>query len=173
MKKEYKKSPIITFVANSGTGKTTILEKLIPLLKKRGLIIAVIKHDAHRFEIDYPGKDSYRFAQSGADVVAISSAEKVAFIEKCRHKLTIEEVIDRLPPVDLILTEGYKKSVYPKIEIHRRAVSSSTLLCRPDECLAVMTDEMLDISIPCFSLDDIDLLAELIYEYTMNYIAEE
>ena len=115
--------PVITFVGKSGTGKTTFLEQLIPVLKAQGLRIAVLKHDAHHFEMDRPGKDTYRFTAAGADVVTISNAEKFAMIEQPPEELTLRDIITRLPQVDLVLTEGYKKSRYPKIEIHRAALN--------------------------------------------------
>lgn len=127
--------PIITFVGKSGTGKTTLLEQLIPMLKARGLRLAVLKHDAHHFEMDKPGKDTYRFTAAGADVVTISNAEKFAMIEQPPEELSLRDIISRLPQVDLVLTEGYKKSRYPKIEIHR-AELHRPLLADPNELLA-------------------------------------
>ena len=154
-------TPVITFVGLSGTGKTTFLEKLIPVLKARGLRLAVIKHDAHHFEMDRPGKDTYRFSQAGADVVAISSREQAAILEKPPSELSLEDLIDRLPSVDLILTEGYKKSRYPKVEIHR-AELDRPLLTPAEELLCVMTDEPLDTPVPQRPLEDAAGCADLI-----------
>ena len=139
--------PIITFVGKSGTGKTTLLEQLIPMLKGRGLRLAVLKHDAHHFEMDKPGKDTYRFTAAGADVVTISNAEKFAMIEQPPEELSLRDIISRLPQVDLVLTEGYKKSRYPKIEIHR-AELHRPLLADPNELLAILTDEPVDSPAP-------------------------
>ena len=143
--------PVITFVGKSGTGKTTFLEKLIPVLKANGLRLAVLKHDAHHFEMDKPGKDTYRFTAAGADVVTISNREKFALIERPQEELTLREIISRLPQVDLVLTEGYKKSHYPKIEIHR-AVLQRPLIAPPEQLLAIMTDEPLDVPVCHFGL---------------------
>ena len=157
-------TPIITFVGKSGTGKTTFLERLIPVLKARGLKLAVLKHDAHHFEMDKPGKDTYRFTAAGADVVTISNAEKFAMIEQPPAELTAADIVSRLPQVDLVLTEGYKKSSYPKIEIHR-AVLDRPLLTPEAELLAVMTDEPLAVSAPQLSLEDVSGCAEIILTY--------
>ena len=164
-------TPVITFVGLSGTGKTTFLEKLIPVLKDRGLRLAVLKHDAHHFEMDHPGKDTYRFSAAGADVVAISNREKFAMIEQPPAELSLEEIISRLPEVDLVLTEGYKKNDRPKIEIHR-AELNRPLIAEPGELLAVMTDEPLPVSVPQLPLTDAAGCADLILGYLRRYRGE-
>lgn len=159
-------TPQITFVGRSGTGKTTYLERLIPILRSRGLRLALVKHDVHGFQMDTPGKDTYRFAQAGAEVVAISSPAQVAILEQPREELTLDQVISRLPPVDLILTEGYKAVPNPKIEIHRAALNQP-LLTSPKELLAVITDERLPLpsAIPQLSFDQLEDCADLIVRY--------
>ena len=157
-------TPVITFVGLSGTGKTTFLEQLIPVLKARGLRLALVKHDAHRFEMDRPGKDTYRFTAAGADVVAISSPEKAAMIYQPPRELTLEELLLGLPETDLILTEGYKGSRFPKIEIHR-AILHRPLLTDPAELLAVVTDEPLPVSVPQLGLSDYAACADVIQDY--------
>jgi molybdopterin-guanine dinucleotide biosynthesis protein B len=163
-------TPVITFVGRSGTGKTTFLEKLIPLLKNRGIRLAVIKHDVHKFEIDYPGKDTYRFTQAGADVVAISADHQFALVERREQELSLDQVISRLPKTDLIITEGYKTSPNPKIEIHR-ADAYRELFCRPEEWLAVMSDEPLDIDAPVLDLADLEGCADIIQSYMEDFAA--
>lgn len=158
------RTPVLTFVGKSGTGKTTFLERLIPELKARGLRLAVVKHDAHQFEMDRPGKDTWRFSQAGADAVAISNAEKMALIEHPPRELTLNEVISRLPPVDLILTEGYKSERNDKIEIHRRALNRP-LLTPPEELVALITDEPMPVDVPQLALDDVKGCADLILQY--------
>jgi len=157
-------TPVITFVGLSGTGKTTYLERLIPRLKARGLRLALVKHDAHRFEMDRPGKDTWRFAQAGADIVAISSAAQAAVLERPERELSLDELISRLPPADLILTEGYKAEDNPKIELHRR-VLSRPLLAPPEQLLAVVTDEPLSVPVPQLSFDDLEGCVEVILDY--------
>ena len=152
---------IITFVGLSGTGKTTFIEKLIPEIKSRGLRLAVLKHDAHHFEMDKPGKDTYRFTAAGADVVTISNGEKFAMVERRQQELSLEEIISRLPETDLVLVEGYKKNACPKIEIHRKELGRP-LISAPKELLAVVTDEKLDVPVPQFDLDDVAGVCDLI-----------
>lgn len=161
-------TPIITFVGKSGTGKTTFLEKLIPELKRRDLRLAVLKHDAHHFEMDRPGKDTYRFTAAGADVVTISNGEKFALIEQPRSELSLSEIISRLPPVDLVLTEGYKKNPYPKIEIHR-ACLNRPLLSPETQLLAVITDEPLPLSVPQLDLEDVSGCADVVTAYLARF----
>jgi len=156
--------PIISVVGKSNVGKTTLLEKLIPELKRRGYRIATIKHDAHAFQIDQPGKDTYRHAAAGADVVAISSPARFAIIQKLERELTLDEVAARITGVDLILTEGYKRETKPKIEVSRRAVSSE-LLCTQEELLAVVTDQQFPLAVPQLGLDDVTGLADCIEAY--------
>lgn len=160
--------PVITFVGKSGTGKTTLLEQLIPLLKAQGLRLAVLKHDAHHFEMDKPGKDTYRFTAAGADVVTISNAEKFAMIEQPPQELSLRDIIARLPQVDLVLTEGYKKSRYPKIEIHRAALHRP-LLASPEELLAILTDEPVDSPAPQLALSDLSGCVQVILQYCSDF----
>ena len=163
--------PIITFVGKSGTGKTTLLEQLIPMLKARGLRLAVLKHDAHHFEMDKPGKDTYRFTAAGADVVTISNAQKFAMIEQPPEELSLRDIISRLPQVDLVLTEGYKKSRYPKIEIHR-AELHRPLLADPNELLAILTDEPVDSPAPQLDLSDLNGCVQVILQYCRDFSAQ-
>ena len=151
--------PIITFVGKSGTGKTTLLEQLIPMLKARGLRLAVLKHDAHHFEMDKPGKDTF------------SNAEKFAMIEQPPEELSLRDIISRLPQVDLVLTEGYKKSRYPKIEIHR-AELHRPLLADPDELLAILTDEPVDSPAPQLALSDLNGCVQVILQYCRDFSAQ-
>jgi len=155
--------PVISVVGKSDSGKTTLIEKLLPELKKRGWRVATIKHDAHHFDIDKPGKDSWRHAQAGADAVLISSAEQVALIEKVNQEKTLDQLLAMLPPVDLVLTEGYKSGDRPKIEVHR-SVKYKELLCQAEELVAIATDEPLDLPVPQFDLDDAQGIVDLIEE---------
>lgn len=156
----------VSFVAKSGTGKTTLLEKVIVELKLRGYRVGVIKHDAHRFDIDHPGKDSHRLTAAGADTMLISSPEKLAVVKKHAESPPIEELIATyFGDVDLILTEGFKKSGLPKIEVHRRE-RSATLLCRGEEndpsLLAVASDEPLQLDVPVLDLNNPAQVADFV-----------
>lgn len=151
--------PAIGFAAWSGTGKTTLIEKLVLTLKAQGYRVAVIKHDAHRFEIDKEGKDSWRFTKAGADMTLISSAEKTAIVEQ--RPRTFEENLSMIHDVDLILVEGYKQEHIPKIGIRRKATGKG--FPHPlEQYIAVVTDDPPDADIPVFGLEDIEAIAEFI-----------
>ena len=164
--------PTISVVGKSQSGKTTLLEKLIIELKQRGRRVAVIKH-AGEFELDKEGKDSWRFSQAGSDAVVVSSPEKVAVIKQVERDLTPQELSDFIQwDCDLILTEGFKKSDTPKIEVHRKE-QGKELLSPSEQLLAVVTDEPLDTGAPQFSKDDIKELADLIEEHVQAETEEE
>lgn len=159
-------SKAVSFVAKSGTGKTTLLEKVITELKTRGYRVGVIKHDAHKFDIDHPGKDSHRLTAAGADTMLISSPEKLAVVKKHLISPPIEELIQTyFQGMDVILTEGFKKSGLPKIEVHRQE-RSATLLCRGEEhdpsLLAVASDEPLDLDVPVLDLNKPSEVADFV-----------
>ena len=162
--------PIVSVVANSGTGKTTLLEKLIAEMKRREYKVAAIKHDAHRFDIDHEGKDSWRLTRAGADTMLIMSAEKLAMVKQhtnAEQPSLADSVSRYCSDVDIVLTEGFKKSTLPKIEVHRRQ-HSDKLLCRDVEhdptLIAVAADSPLEIDVPVFDIDDIRGLCDLIVE---------
>ncbi len=156
--------PILSIVGKSKAGKTTLLERLLSELKGRGYRLATIKHIPQGFELDEPGKDSWRLAQAGSDAVLMSSPQKVALIKRTEHDLSLDE-LSRLIGVDfdLILTEGFRGEGAPKIEVHRGELGPD-LLCSPQELLAVSTDESLDLALPQYSSDDVRGLADLIEE---------
>ena len=151
--------PVYSIVAFSGTGKTTLLEKLIAELKGRGLRVAVIKHDAHEFEIDREGKDSWRFTRAGADVTIVASGKKAAIMEN--RRVPVETLISRITDVDIILTEGYKQGTWPRIAIQRGA-TGNPLPIPAEDCFAIVTDVPEHTDKPCFDLDDICGLADLL-----------
>ncbi|MGB9775273.1 MAG: molybdopterin-guanine dinucleotide biosynthesis protein B [Anaerolineae bacterium] len=155
--------PVISIVGKSGVGKTTLLEKLIPELKRRGYRVATVKHDVHGFEIDRPGKDTWRHAQAGSDHVVIASPNRIAHIQRLERELTLPEIVATIQDVDIVLTEGYKRGPAPKIEVSR-AERSRELLCTPEELVAIATDQPYDLDVPQFGLDDVAGLADLIEE---------
>ena len=159
----------VSLVATTGTGKTTLLEKVIAELKLRGYRVGVIKHDAHQFDIDHPGKDSHRLTAAGADTMLISSPDKLAVVKKHAEPPAIEELIATyFADVDLILTEGFSSSTLPKIEVHRRE-RSTTLLCRGDEhdpsLIAVASDEPLILDVPVLDLNNPAQVADFVERY--------
>ena len=159
--------PVVSIVAKSGTGKTTLLEKLIAELKSRGYRVGAVKHDAHSFDIDHEGKDSWRLTRAGADTMLITSAEKIAMVRKNPgpEPELVEIVAAYCDDLDIVLSEGFKRSTVSKIEVHRKERGAS-LLCRGEEfdpaLLAVASDEPLELDVPVFGINDADGLASLI-----------
>lgn len=155
----------VAFVARSGTGKTTLLEKLIPELKRRGYRVGALKHDAHRFEIDHPGKDTYRLAAAGADTTLITSPEKLALVKKHAAPPPVEEILAAyFADMDIVLAEGFRRTTLPRIEVHRRergwdfpgGAGGDPLL------VAVASDEEIDAGVPVFRLDDAAGIADFL-----------
>lgn len=150
--------PAVSFVAKSGTGKTTLMEQVISELKRRGWRVGAIKHDAHRFDIDHPGKDSYRLTAAGADTMLITSPEKLAIVKQHPASPPIEQLIATyFTDLDIVVTEGFKRSGLPKIEVHR-AERSKTLLCRGEQydatLVAVASNAPLKLDVPVLDLND-------------------
>jgi molybdopterin-guanine dinucleotide biosynthesis protein B len=154
--------PIICIVGRSNVGKTTLLEKLIPALKRRGYRVATIKHHSHPgFEIDQPGKDTWRHAQAGSEHVIIAAPDKVASIRRVEQEPTLDELAATIREVDIILTEGYKRSNKPKIEVVR-AARSREAICTPEELVALVSDTPIALEVPQFDLNDAEGLAGLL-----------
>lgn len=160
-------TPVVSIVAKSGTGKTTLLEKLIAELKRRGYRVGAVKHDAHSFSIDHEGKDSWRLTEAGADTMLITSPEKIAMVKRNAggEPPVAETIAAYCGDLDIVLTEGFKSSSMPKIEVHRRQ-RSATLLCRGEEhdptLLAVASDEPLTLDVPVYDINDARGLVDLI-----------
>lgn len=159
----------VSFIARSGTGKTTLVEQVIRVLKRRGYRVGALKHDAHRFEIDRPGKDSHRFTAAGADIMLISSSAKLAVVRQYAAAPPVEELLATyFSAVDIVLTEGFKQCALPKIEVHRAACGNPLLSRgdRPDPTLiAVATDASLELDVPCLDLNDPEAVADFIEEH--------
>ncbi len=157
--------PIISIVGKSGSGKTTLLEKLVAELKQRGFRVGTIKHDVHGFEMDRPGKDSWRHKQAGAATTIISSPYQIGMVRDVDHDHQPEELLSLLSDLDVILTEGYKMGDWPKVEIFRSA-THKTPLCKPaDNLLALVSDDPLYIGVPRFSTDDVKELVDLLIKH--------
>ncbi len=152
--------PCFTFVAYSNTGKTTYIERLIAELKSRGVRVGALKHDAHEFEIDKPGKDSWRFARAGADVVAVASATKAAVMDY--RAVDFAELVSRIKDVDVILVEGWHREGEKLICLYR-AASGKPLKLDPARCAAIVTDAPPEPDWPpVFPLDNPAPMAEFI-----------
>jgi len=155
--------PIISIVGKSDSGKTTLIEKLVPELTRRGYRIATVKHDVHGFEVDREGKDSWRHKKAGAHTVVISSPNKVALIRDVEKDLTLDEIREKLiQEVHLILSEGYKKDVQSKIEIFRKEKHQELLCAKEDNLIAIVSDQPFSVGVPCFDLEDMKGLANFI-----------
>jgi molybdopterin-guanine dinucleotide biosynthesis protein B len=159
--------PIVCFVGRSGVGKTTVIESVVAELKRRGIRVGVVKHDAHDFEMDRPGKDTWRFSQAGADAVAISSPKKVALIEQVRQEWPLAEVVALLNlRVDIVLAEGYKRdTTMPKVEVSRAEVGGP-LLCSDEELWAVVADWAPPTTAPRFELRQVSGLVDFLLKKT-------
>lgn len=153
--------PVVSIVGISNVGKTTLMVKLIRELKRRGYRVATIKHDVHGFQMDTPGKDSWKHAEAGSDCVVVSSPDRLAMIRRLDRELTVDEIVATLPDVDIVLTEGYKRGDKPKIEVSR-AARGATLLCAENELIALATDQKHDVQVPQFDLDDAEGIVNLL-----------
>ena len=157
---------VISIVGRSQTGKTTLIEKLIPVLKERGYRIGTIKHSHHIFELDKTGKDSWRHKDAGAETVIIASPGKIAMV-KSDHKGTLDSLAHFFSDLDLVITEGYKGEKKPKIEVVRAARHQQALLTDDANLIAVVTDVQMSINVPVFAMEDIVQLADFIEK---NYL---
>ncbi len=164
--REYKRPPIVCVVGTSDSGKTTLLEKIIPELKTRGYRVAVVKHDVHGFDMDKEGKDSWRLKRAGADAIVVSSPTKIALIEDVDHDLTLDELRERLRlEVDIILTEGYKRESYPKIEVFRQAHGRGLLCSDEEELIAIASDSPIEVgNARWLHIDDAKAIADFLEE---------
>lgn len=158
--------PAVSVVGRKKSGKTMMVVALIAEFSSRGYKVVSIKHDAHSFEIDHEGKDSYRHYHAGAAATLIVSSERLAMVKRLASPESLPEVIARYPDADtdLIITEGFKRSSLPKIEIHLAGSGAASLLCdRPeDNLIAVVSDEPVDSDRPVFRTTDVALVADFL-----------
>ncbi len=165
--------PVLGFVAYSGTGKTTLLLKIIPLLKQKNIRIGMIKHTHHKkFDIDHPGKDSYRLRQAGAEQMLVASGKRWALMVEMEDKLeepNLEHLLAHLnqEQLDLILVEGFKHEKFPKIEVHRPSLGKSLLFPDDESIVAVVCDEpsLITTTLPIFDMNKPLLIVKFIEKY--------
>lgn len=152
----------------SGSGKTTLLEKLIPCFTAQGLRVAIIKHAHHDFDIDQPGKDSYRHRLAGAQEVLVGSAQRWALMHELRGapEPTLDEQLARLSPCDLVLVEGYKREAIPKLEIYRAANGKPLLFPQDPYIIALAADPAVATHLPQFALEEVQAIAQFILKET-------
>jgi molybdopterin-guanine dinucleotide biosynthesis adapter protein len=147
---------IFGFAGWSGSGKTTLIEKLIPRFAKLGLRVSLIKHAHHTFDVDQPGKDSYRHRQAGASEIMVTSSRRWVLMHELRGAAepTFEEQIRRFSPCDLLLVEGFKHAPIPKLEVWRAETGEPFLHPNDPHIVAVASDARVDTSLPVLPLDD-------------------
>jgi molybdopterin-guanine dinucleotide biosynthesis protein B len=165
------KVPILGFAAFSGTGKTTLLTQLLPILKVQGLRIGLIKHSHHDIQIDQPGKDSFRLREAGASPVMLVSSHRRAIItefSEIKEPVLDEELLayDQ-SGLDLILVEGFKATAFPKIEVHRQELNKPFLYSDDPNIIAVASDVKLELPTPlhCLDINQPEQVAEFIVQY--------
>ncbi len=167
--------PILGFSAPSGTGKTTLLSQLIPLLKKNNVRVGLIKHSHHNFQIDKPGKDSFRLREAGATPVMLVSSHRRAiiteFAEPTEPNLNEQLAYFDQTELDLILVEGFKAESFPKIELHRSSLSQALRYPDDDAIIAVASDEPLALSrnIPLLDLNNISQITDFILHTILKH----
>ena len=154
----------------SGSGKTTLIEKLLPELTRRGLKVSVIKHAHHGFDIDRPGKDSYRQREAGASEVMITCGQRWALLHELRAAAepSLAGYLTRFSPCDLVLVEGFKNEPIPKLEVHRAAHGKAPLFPENPHIAALATDTALATRLPCFSLDDVAAMADFVLAHAVD-----
>ncbi len=160
---------VMGIVGWSGSGKTSLVVEVLPILKEAGLKVSTMKHAHHRFDVDKPGKDSFRHREAGASEVLVVTSSRWVLMHESREELepSIESLIERMTPVDLLLIEGFKTHNHPKLEIHR-ASEGNPLLCQDDpEIVAVASDSPLpNLRIPRLDLNNPGAIAEFILTHT-------
>ena len=156
--------PLISVVGSSGVGKTTLLERLIPELTRRGFRVGTVKHDVHGFEMDKPGKDSWRHKHAGATVSMISSPFQIGMVRDVEHDHRPEELLPFLSDLDIILTEGYKQKGKIKLEVFRPEVNPEPLCGDDEHLIALVSDTRLDLGVPRFAAKDIQGLADFLID---------
>jgi molybdopterin-guanine dinucleotide biosynthesis protein MobB len=162
--------PLLGFCAFSGTGKTTLLRKLIPQLQREGLRVGVVKHAHHSFDIDHPGKDSYELRKAGAEQMLVASQRRWALMrdlpQPCEPRLDdLLQQMDRAQ-LDLILVEGFRAVPFPKIELHRRSTGRPLLHPQDSSIIAVASDEPLQTALPQLDLNQPDQVAAFVLAWS-------
>jgi molybdopterin-guanine dinucleotide biosynthesis protein B len=157
--------PIISILGRSNTGKTTLIEKLVPELSRRGYRVAAIKHAAGGFEIDREGKDSWRYKKAGVYKTILISPNELALMEVFEREYSVEELIELyIKDADVVLLEGHKDNPYPKIEMLRKDVEPLPRNRKEHQWIAFVGDKSQDAGIPHFHVDEIQKLADFLEE---------
>ena len=156
----------------SGSGKTTLMTALIPEFVARGISVSTLKHAHHAFDVDQPGKDSWRHRQAGAHEVLVSSQNRWALMHELRGapEPSFEELVRRISPVDLLLIEGFKRHPHPKIEVYRPSLGKPPLHPEDPYVVAIASDEMLpELGLPCLPLSDAHAIAAFVLAHVEHH----
>ncbi|MCC4114499.1 molybdopterin-guanine dinucleotide biosynthesis protein B [Aromatoleum toluclasticum] len=166
---------VIGFAGWSGSGKTSLIEKVVAVLSARGLDVSLIKHAHHTFDIDHEGKDSWRHRNAGCREVLVSSGRRWSLMHELRGdpEMTLDELLEKLSPCDLVLVEGFKHAPIPKIEVRRTAVRESPFYLQDPHIVAVATDVELDTALPQLDINDAQAVADFVVDYAFRIVATQ
>jgi molybdopterin-guanine dinucleotide biosynthesis adapter protein len=158
---------IFGFAGWSGSGKTTLIEKLIPLFVQRKLKVSLIKHAHHSFDVDQPGKDSYRHRHAGCTEVLVSSSRRWALVHELRGapEPGFEDLVGNIAPCDLLLVEGFKREKLPKLEVYRAVTGESLLHPHDTDIVGIASDRKIVTALPWMHLDDAPSIASFILRH--------
>ena len=160
---------VFGLVGWSGSGKTELLVKLLPELKRRGFKVSTMKHTHHNFDMDKPGKDSFRHREAGAEEVMVASGRRWALVHELREdpEPDMDALIKQMTPVDLLLIEGFKRNKHAKLEVSRSETGKPLIATDDDTIVAVASDVEIDgLTVPVLDLDDVTAIADFIVKYT-------
>jgi len=155
---------VFGFAGYSGSGKTTLIENVIPVLVEQGLRVSLVKHAHHAFDVDQPGKDSYRHRKAGATEVMLTSAKRWVLMHEIidQPEPELPQQLSHMSPCEIVLVEGFKKQPMPKLEIHRKAHGAPFLFIDDPHIVGIATDEAVDTELPQFALDDYQKIAAFV-----------
>ncbi|HRQ58745.1 MAG TPA: molybdopterin-guanine dinucleotide biosynthesis protein B [Azoarcus taiwanensis] len=155
----------------SNSGKTTLIEKVIPCLIARGLRVAVIKHAHHGFDLDRPGKDSFRHREAGATQVLMLSSQRWVLMNELRDEAEppLETQLEMLAGNDVVLIEGFKAAAVPKVEVYREVNGKPPLWSENPHVVAVATNDITECPLPLLPIDDAEAVAAFILDYAGNH----
>lgn len=151
----------------SGSGKTTLIERLIPIFTSQGQSVSLIKHAHHKFDVDQPGKDSYRHRHAGCNEVMVASSVRWALMHELRGAAEpdLDALVSHISPCDLLLVEGFKFYPIPKLEVYRRVIGEPHLFPNDAHVVALASDHRVDTQLPQFDIDDVAAVAAFIRDY--------
>lgn len=158
---------IFGFAGYSGSGKTTLIEQLIPLFTSRGMTVSLIKHAHHTFEVDQPGKDSYRHRKAGCTEVLVTSSRRWALVHELggAPEPVLAEQVKRISPCDLLLVEGYKRERIPKLEVYRAETGEPLIHPHDQNIVAIASDVRIETTLPQFDLNAPLPIAEFVLKH--------